>query len=85
MPTDGVVVQGESFVDEAMVTGEPAPVWKRPGSAMIGGTVASGRSALLMRATHVGSETVLSQVWEGVRESADAARAAKEPDSQQRC
>lgn len=73
MPTDGVVVQGESFVDEAMVTGEPAPVWKRPGSAMIGGTVASGRSALLMRATHVGSETVLSQVWEGCGASADAA------------
>ncbi len=63
IPTDGQVVSGESFVNEAMITGEPLAVHKGAGDALIGGTIAAGGSgALLMRATRVGSETTLSQI-----------------------
>lgn len=62
VPTDGIVISGETFVSEAMVTGEPVPVWKTPGASLIGGTVVSGKGLIVMRATRVGSETVLSQI-----------------------
>lgn len=59
--TDGVVEDGESEVDESMVTGESLPVHKAPGTAVIGATVnASG--TLRVRATRVGSDTALAQI-----------------------
>src|SRR5690606_28608047 len=61
LPVDGVVVDGESWVDESMVTGEPTPVLKRAGSEVVGGTV-NGSASFRFRATKVGSETFLSQV-----------------------
>ena len=62
IPTDGTVLSGETFVNEAMITGEPKAVWKRSGDPLIGGTISSGSGLLLMRATRVGSDTVLSQI-----------------------
>ncbi len=61
IPADGAVVEGASFVDEAMVTGEPVPVEKSPGARVTGGTV-NGTGAFRFRATAVGGETVLSQI-----------------------
>ncbi|KAG1659065.1 hypothetical protein FOA52_012066 [Chlamydomonas sp. UWO 241] len=62
VPTDGAILVGESHVDEAMITGEARPVWKRPGDSLIGGTVVGGSGVLLMKATRVGSDTTLSQI-----------------------
>ena len=68
VPVDGVVLEGESAVDEAMVTGESIPVEKQPGSRLIGATVnASG--SLVMRAERVGSETLLAQIVHLVTEA----------------
>ena len=68
VPVDGVVLEGRSSVDEAMVTGEPMPVSKGPGDKLIGATVnASG--ALLMRAERVGSATTLSQIVQMVAQA----------------
>jgi len=61
VPVDGVVLEGMSGVDESMVTGEPIPVEKGPGSRVIGGTV-NGTGSLVMRAERVGSETLLAQI-----------------------
>ncbi len=61
IPVDGIVIQGKSNVDESMVTGEPVPVPKSTGDALIGATV-NGTGSLLMRAEKVGSETLLSQI-----------------------
>jgi len=69
---DGVVREGVSFVDESMVTGEPMPVEKARGAALIGGTV-NGAGALRMRATAVGAETMLARIVAMVEE-AQAAR-----------
>jgi len=61
VPVDGVVLEGESALDESMLTGEPVPVTKRPGDKLIGATInASG--SLVMRAEKVGSQTMLSQI-----------------------
>lgn len=61
VPTDGVVVEGQSAVDESLITGESAPVEKLPGAQVIGGSVnASG--ALLIRAERVGQQTLLAQI-----------------------
>jgi len=62
VPTDGEVLVGEAHVDEAMITGEPRPVFKKPGDGLTGGTVAGGSGMLLMRATRVGGDTTLSQI-----------------------
>jgi len=70
IPVDGVVTDGESNVDESMVTGEPIPVAKSAGEKMIGATVNSTGS-LLMRAEKVGADTLLSQI---VKMVADAQR-----------
>ena len=70
VPVDGVVVDGRSHVDESMVTGEPTPVEKAHGDAVIGGTV-NGSGALLMRADKVGADTLLSRIVAAV---ADAQR-----------
>jgi Cu+-exporting ATPase len=61
VPVDGVVLEGTSAVDESMVSGEPMPVEKAIGSAVIGGTV-NGTGSFIMQAQRVGSETLLSQI-----------------------
>jgi P-type Cu+ transporter len=61
VPVDGVVVEGESAVDESMISGEPIPVERRPGDRVIGGTV-NGTGGLVILAEHVGADTVLAQI-----------------------
>ena len=61
IPTDGVVVEGNSSVDESMATGEPVPCAKSPGDEVIGATV-NQQGRLLVRATRVGADTFLAQV-----------------------
>ena len=61
VPVDGIVIEGESFVDESMVTGEPVPISKKTGDSVTGGTV-NDQGSFLFRATHVGSETMLAQI-----------------------
>ncbi|TCV94633.1 Cu+-exporting ATPase [Luteibacter rhizovicinus] len=61
VPVDGVVVEGESHVDEAMLTGEPMPVSKRYGDRVTGGTL-NQHGALTMRVDRIGSDTMLSRI-----------------------
>jgi len=61
VPVDGIVTEGESAIDESMVTGESLPVSKHPGDEVIGGTV-NGSGSLRFKATKVGSETALAQI-----------------------
>lgn len=68
IPVDGVVVEGSSAVDEAMVTGEPIPVEKSGGDLVIGATV-NGTGSIVMRAERVGSETLLAQIVKMVAEA----------------
>ena len=68
IPVDGEVVEGESYVDESMITGEPIPVSKTVGSEVIGGTV-NQKGAFAFRATAVGGNTVLSQIIRMVEEA----------------
>jgi len=70
VPVDGVVLEGASAVDEAMITGESMPVEKFPGARVIGGTV-NGPGGFLMRAERVGGDTLLAQI---VRRVAEAQR-----------
>ncbi len=68
IPVDGVVTEGQSAVDESMVTGEPIPVEKIYNSKVTGGTV-NGTGGFLMRAERVGSETLLAQIVRMVGEA----------------
>ncbi|KAG0221842.1 hypothetical protein BGX31_009510, partial [Mortierella sp. GBA43] len=68
IPTDGVVVHGESTVDESMVTGEAEPINKVKGSNVIGGTV-NGLGTFDMEAIRVGSETALAQIVQLVEDA----------------
>ena len=68
VPTDGVVLEGSSSVDESMVTGESIPVEKTKNLKVIGGTV-NGTGALIVQAERVGSETLLSQIVHMVSEA----------------
>ncbi|MFC5440183.1 heavy metal translocating P-type ATPase [Rhodanobacter ginsenosidimutans] len=61
VPVDGVVLEGESHVDESMLTGEPMPVVKAAGDPLVGGTV-NQDGGLTMRAQRIGSETMLAQI-----------------------
>jgi len=61
IPVDGVVTEGNSSVDESMLTGEPMPVSKNVGDKLIGATL-NTNGALVMRSERVGSETMLSQI-----------------------
>ncbi|HHH43068.1 MAG TPA: heavy metal translocating P-type ATPase [Gammaproteobacteria bacterium] len=70
IPVDGTVIEGESNVDESMVTGEPLPVEKSTGEKLIGATV-NGTGSLLMKAEKVGADTLLAQIVQMV---ADAQR-----------
>jgi Cu+-exporting ATPase len=68
IPTDGVVIEGQSSVDESMATGESMPVPKNAGNEVIGATV-NQRGMLKVRATKVGQDTFLSQVIRLVEEA----------------
>jgi Cu+-exporting ATPase len=61
VPVDGVVAEGQSTVDESMITGEPIPVEKAAGSQVVGGTI-NGTGGLVMVAERVGSDTLLAQI-----------------------
>ncbi|OGC90438.1 MAG: copper-translocating P-type ATPase [candidate division Zixibacteria bacterium RBG_16_53_22] len=70
IPVDGVVIEGNSSVDESMISGEPIPVEKQPGSKVVGSTI-NGSGSLIMKAEKVGSETLLARIIQMV---ADAQR-----------
>jgi Cu+-exporting ATPase len=61
VPTDGVVIEGQSAVDESMLSGEPLPVVKAPGARVIGATI-NGSGGFVMRADRVGADSVLGQI-----------------------
>ena len=61
VPADGIVVDGESAVDESMLTGESLPVSKRAGDRVTGGTL-NGDGALVMRAERIGADTMLAKI-----------------------
>ncbi len=65
VPVDGSVLEGQSAVDEAMITGEPIPVAKEKGSALTGGTI-NGTGTLVMKAEKVGADTLLARIVEMV-------------------
>ncbi|MBX6770643.1 MAG: heavy metal translocating P-type ATPase [Chloroflexi bacterium] len=68
IPVDGVVVEGESTIDESMLTGESMPVVKRPGDTVIGGTL-NRSGSFTFRATRVGRDTALAQIVRLVEEA----------------
>jgi len=68
VPVDGVVIEGRSAVDESMLTGEPLPVTKSTGDALIGATLNTS-GALVMRSERVGSQTVLAQIVQMVAQA----------------
>ncbi|WP_406855255.1 heavy metal translocating P-type ATPase [Alsobacter sp. KACC 23698] len=71
IPVDGEVVEGRSFVDESMITGEPAPVVKEAGAAVVGGTV-NRTGSFSFKATRVGADTVLAGIIRMVEEAQGA-------------
>lgn len=68
IPVDGVVTEGQSSVDESMVSGEPIPVEKTAGARVVGGTI-NGTGSLVMRAERVGQATLLAQIVKMVSEA----------------
>ncbi|MGE3468297.1 MAG: heavy metal translocating P-type ATPase [Pyrinomonadaceae bacterium] len=68
IPTDGSILEGDTSVDESMVTGESIPVEKTVGDKVIGGTI-NGRRAFVMKAEKVGSDTLLAQIVRMVGEA----------------
>ncbi|CRX37598.1 heavy metal translocating P-type ATPase [Estrella lausannensis] len=68
IPVDGVILEGATFVDESMWTGEPVPVEKQEGSAVVGGTI-NFKGSFLMRASKVGSDTLLARIVRMVAEA----------------
>ncbi len=68
LPVDGVILEGHSAVDEAMVTGEPIPLEKQAGDRVIGGTL-NGTGSFILQAEHVGSETMLARIVQMVAEA----------------
>ncbi|WP_454876408.1 heavy metal translocating P-type ATPase [Pseudomonas farris] len=68
IPTDGDVSEGQSTVDESMLTGESMPVDKHPGSPVIGGTL-NGSGVLTFKASRIGADTALAQIIKMVEEA----------------
>ena len=68
VPVDGVVIEGSSAVDEAMITGEPIPVEKTVGAQVTGGTI-NGTGAFVMQAQRVGADTLLARIVKMVSEA----------------
>ena len=68
IPVDGVVIEGSSYIDESMLTGEPVPVAKGPGDEVVGGT-RNQQGAFRFRATNVGADTALARIVAMVREA----------------
>jgi Cu+-exporting ATPase len=68
IPVDGVVLEGQSNIDESMVTGEPIPASKGVGDKVVGATV-NGTGSLVMRAEKIGSETLLARIVAMVAEA----------------
>jgi Cu+-exporting ATPase len=68
VPVDGVIVEGQSNIDESMITGEPMPVSKCAGDKVVGATV-NQTGSFLMRAERIGSETLLAQIVQMVAEA----------------
>jgi P-type Cu+ transporter len=68
IPVDAVVVEGQSSVDESMITGEPMPVEKSAGARVTGGTV-NARGSLVIRAERVGADTLVAQIVRMVAEA----------------
>lgn len=68
VPTDGSVVEGSSYVDESMVSGEPIPVEKTVDAKVVGGTI-NGTGSLVMKAERVGNDTLLAQIVKMVSEA----------------
>jgi P-type Cu+ transporter len=71
IPLDGAVIEGSSWVDEAMITGEPIPTQKGPGADVVGGTI-STNGRLRIRVTHTGANTVLARITKMVEEAQNA-------------
>ncbi|WP_414650781.1 heavy metal translocating P-type ATPase [Ensifer sp.] len=71
VPVDGSVIDGNSYVDESMITGEPVPVEKVAGSEVVGGTI-NKTGSFTFRATKVGADTVLAQIIKMVEQAQGA-------------
>jgi Cu2+-exporting ATPase len=68
IPVDGVIIEGETTIDESMITGEPIPVNKAKGDKVSSGTI-NGNQTFLMKAEKVGSDTLLSQIIQMVNDA----------------
>lgn len=68
IPVDGQLSEGDSYVDESMISGEPVPVEKKKGDKVLAGTI-NQRGSFIIRATKVGSETVLARIIHMVQEA----------------
>lgn len=68
VPADGIVIRGESFVDESMITGEPLPIHKKRGNTVIAGTV-NGTGSMDFKVTRAGRDTQLSQIVKLVQDA----------------
>lgn len=71
LPVDGEVVEGQSYVDQSMLTGEPLPVLRETGDAVVGGTL-NTKGSFAYRATKLGADSVLAQIIEMVRNAQGA-------------
>lgn len=68
IPVDGNLVEGDSYVDESMISGEPIPVEKKPGSSVLAGTI-NQKGSFVIEATKVGNETLLARIIRMVQEA----------------
>jgi Cu2+-exporting ATPase len=68
IPVDGLVIQGNSYVDESLITGEPLPVFKEPGTSVFAGTI-NQKGSFQFRAEKVGADTLLSGIIKMVQEA----------------
>jgi len=68
IPVDGVITEGDTSIDESMITGEPIPIGKSIGEKVISGTI-NGNQTVLMKAEKIGSDTLLSQIIKMVNDA----------------